>query len=202
MPEAGYRKQLARGRIDIDDINAVLASEPDAAVFPGLTRRSLRRAMITPGVREFDGATILWRTEQGDLAGDFRQPALRTLFDACFKRTIVHEAEPLPPRPIDEIIHPWLIRLCSVFLDQGTAYWPMPYRQKGFYESARTLLAKHGGVFPRYLRGLDKEFRRQERVLFRQRMPYSTIWMRRMFRNPNGRPLFNPNCSPCPDGRA
>lgn len=166
MPEAAYRRDLSRGRIRIDDINAVLESEPDGAVFPGLTRRSLRRAMITPGVREFDGATILWRIEQGDLAGDFRHPALRTLFDACFRRTVVNEAEPPPPRPIDEIIHPWLIRLCSVFLDQGTAYWPMPHREKGFYQSVRMLLARRGGMFPRYLRGLDKEFRRQEEGSF------------------------------------
>src|SRR3954452_22850882 len=57
MSEAAYRAELARGRIQTDDINFVLASEPDAIVFPGLTRRSLRRAMITPGVREFDAAT-------------------------------------------------------------------------------------------------------------------------------------------------
>ncbi|HKD07982.1 MAG TPA: DUF2309 domain-containing protein [Bryobacteraceae bacterium] len=162
MSEAAYRKDLAQGRIHSDDINAVLESEPDAVIFPGLTRRSLRRAMITPGVREFDGATILWRTEQGDLAADFRHPALRTLFDTCFGRTILREEEPPTPRPMDEIIHPWLIRLCAVFLDQGAAYWPMPRREKGFYECVRTLLGKRGGLFPRYLRGLDKEFRRQE----------------------------------------
>jgi uncharacterized protein YbcC (UPF0753/DUF2309 family) len=162
MSEAAYRRDLARGRIHPEDVVAVLESEPDAVIFPGLTRRSLRRAMITPGVREFDGATILWRTEQGDLARDFRQAALRTLFDACFNRTVFHEAEPRPPRPIDEVIHPWLIRLCSVFLDQGTAYWPMPNREKGFYESVRTLCAMRAGIFPRYLCGLDKEFRRQE----------------------------------------
>src|SRR6185312_1975450 len=138
MEEAAYRGALARGRIHMDDIDAVLESETDAVAFSGLTRRSLRRAMIAPGVREFDGATILWRTEQGDLARDFRQPALRALFDACFQRTVVQEAESEPARPIDEIIHPWLIRLCSVFLDQGTAYWPMPHRQRGFYESVRT----------------------------------------------------------------
>jgi len=162
MSEAAYRTELARNRIHIDDINVVLGSEPDGVVFQGLRRRSLRRAMITPGVREFDAATILWRTEQGDLARDFRHPALRTLFEACFDRTVVHEEEPAPPRPIDEIIHPWLIRLCSVFLDQGTAYWPMPYRERGFYESVRELLGRHGGIFPRYLSGLDKEFRRQK----------------------------------------
>jgi len=162
MAEADYRTELARGRIEIDDINFVLSSEPEAVVFPGLMRRALRRAMITPGVREFDAATILWRTEQGDLARDFRHAALRTLFDACFDRTVVHEEEPVPPRPIDEIIHPWLIRLCSVFLDQGTAYWPMPNREKGFYECVRELLGRGAGIFPKYLSGLDQEFRRQK----------------------------------------
>ena len=71
-----------------------------------------------------------------------------------------------PPRPIDEIIHPWLIRLCAVFLDQGTAYWPMPHRERGFYESVRSLLGRRGGIFPRYLIGLNEEFRRQEYFSF------------------------------------
>jgi len=56
--------------------------------------------------------------------------------------------------------------LCSVFLDQGMAYWPMPHREKGFYESVRTLLARRGGIFPQYLRGLDEEFERQEYFSF------------------------------------
>jgi uncharacterized protein YbcC (UPF0753/DUF2309 family) len=161
MGEAAYRAELARGRIQLVDIDAVLDSEPDARIFPRLSRGSLRRAMITPGVREFDAATILWRTEQGDLAKDFRRAALRTLFEACFARSIAHEPEPAQPRPVDEIIHPWLIRLCAVFLDQGTAYWPMPHRERGFYESVRMLLAQRGGVFPKYLAGLDDEFQRQ-----------------------------------------
>ncbi len=166
MSEAAYRAELARGRIQLVDIDAALDSEPDAPVFARLSRGSLRRAMITPGVREFDAATILWRTEQGDLAGDFRRPALRTLFDACFARAIAHEEEPALLRHVDEIIHPWLIRLCSVFLDQGTAYWPMPHRDRGFYESVRILLAGRGGVFPKYLAGLDEEFQRQKHLSF------------------------------------
>jgi uncharacterized protein YbcC (UPF0753/DUF2309 family) len=161
MAEA-YRAVIACGRIRIEDIDAVIESEPDAEVLPGLNRHSLRRAMITPGVREFDAATILWRAEQGDLAKDFRQPALKALFEACRARTIAHEDEPAPARPVDEVIHPWLIRLCSMFLDQGMAYWPMPLRERGFYEGVRTLLSQPGGIFPRYLVGLDKEFRRQE----------------------------------------
>ncbi len=162
MAEAAYREELARGRIQLEDIDAVLDSEPDGLVFPRLSRHSLRRAMMTPGVREFDAATILWRSEQGDLADDFRHPALRSLFDACFARTVAHEEEPPAPRPVDDIIHPWLIRLCSVFLDQGMAYWPMPHREQGFYVAVRTLLSRRGGIFPRYLQGLDDEFARQE----------------------------------------
>ncbi|MGD0436696.1 MAG: DUF2309 domain-containing protein [Bryobacteraceae bacterium] len=166
MTEAAYRAELARGRIQPQDIDAVLDGEPDAIVFPRLSRRSLRRAMITPGVREFDAATILWRMEQGDLARDFRQRAFRALFDACFVRAVAHEEEPTPPRPVDEVIHPWLIRLCSVFLDQGMAYWPMPNREKGFYVSVRTVLSAPSGIFPKYLKGLGEEFRRQEYFSF------------------------------------
>jgi len=166
MSEASYRAELARGRIQLVDVDAVLDREPDFPIFAGLSRGSLRRAMITPGVREFDGATIVWRTEQGDLAKDFRRPALRVLFAACFARAVAHEEEPVQPRTVDEVIHPWLIRLCSVFLDQGTAYWPMPNREKGFYESVRMLLSKRGGIFPKYLVGLDEEFQRQEHLAF------------------------------------
>jgi len=164
--EADYRTELARGRIHSEDIDTVLESEPDTMVFPRLSRRSLRRAMMTPGVREFDAATIMWRAEQGDLARDFRQRALRALFDACLARTVVREEEPAAPNPVNEIIHPWLVRLASVFLDQGMAYWPMPLREKGFYVSVRTLLSLRGAIFPRHLTGLDEEFRRQERLAF------------------------------------
>jgi uncharacterized protein YbcC (UPF0753/DUF2309 family) len=166
MAEAAYRAEVERGRIHRRDIEAVLASEPDAEVFPGLSRRSLRRAMMMPGVREFDAATILWRSEQGDLARDFRQPALAALFDVCLSRVVAHEEEPADPRPVDQVIHPWLIRLCSVFLDQGMAYWPMPNREKGFYESVRLLLGTGGGFYPRYLTDLDEEFRRQAAYSF------------------------------------
>ncbi len=166
MSEAAYRAELARGRFQLVDVDAALDREPDFPILARLSRGALRRAMITPGVREFDAATIVWRIEQGDLAKDFRKPALRTLFEACFDRTIAHEEEPDQPRPVDEIIHPWLIRLCSVFLDQGTAYWPMPHREQGFYESTRTLFSSRGGIFPQYLVGLDQEFRRQQDLSF------------------------------------
>jgi uncharacterized protein YbcC (UPF0753/DUF2309 family) len=91
---------------------------------------------------------------------------LRALFEECLDRTVAHDPEPAQPRPVDEIIHPWLIRLCAAFLDQGAAYWPMPHRERGFYESVKTMLAHRGGVFPKYLAGLDREFQRQQRLSF------------------------------------
>ena len=166
MSEAAYRAELARGRIRNEDIDSILDGEIDGVIFPGLSRRALRRAMITPGVREFDAATILWRSEQGDLAADFSQPKLRALFDACLARTGTQQEGSEPANPVNEIIHPWLIRLCSVFLDQGMAYWRMPFRERGFYWSVRALLSLRGGVFPRYLVGLEEEFRRQSELGF------------------------------------
>ena len=46
------------------------------------------------------------------------------------------------------------------------AYWPMPHREQGFYESVRKLLAARGGIYPLYLTGLDDEFQRQEHFSF------------------------------------
>ncbi len=159
--------------------------------------------MITPGVREFDAATILWRTEQGDLARDFRQAALRALFDACFARTVAHEEEPRRPGPVDEIIHPWLIRLCSVFLDQGMAYWPMPNREKGFYASVRTLLSQPSGVFPRYLAGLDEEFRRQEYFSFSATDAVLDYLDTQYYQGTRlAKRCFRPSCWHCLAGRA
>jgi len=37
MSEAAYRTELARGRIQLVDIDAVLDSEPDALIFPRLS---------------------------------------------------------------------------------------------------------------------------------------------------------------------
>src|SRR3974377_299766 len=44
MSEAAYRAELARGRIQLLDIDAVLDSEPDALVFPRLSRGAARPA--------------------------------------------------------------------------------------------------------------------------------------------------------------
>ena len=162
MTEAQYRDSMAQGRIREEDIDAVLAREVDAEIVPGLQRRQLWRAMLTPGVRSFDAVGTPWRIEEGDLAEDFRSPALRALFNACLARTEEPQLVRTPAgRAVDEVVHPWLIRLCSVFLDQGMSYWPMPGRDEGFYLAVRKLLSQPVAIYPQGLSGLDEVFRRQ-----------------------------------------
>ena len=79
------------------------------------------------------------------------------LWTAC-----VAAADALPPAPVapaspparhrdlllaaagadsDDLVHPVLIRLSAAWLDQGTAYWPMPERESGFWQAVRSLYA-------------------------------------------------------------
>lgn len=162
MTEAKYRDAMRQGRLRAEDLDAILEREADAEIVPGLRRRDLWRPMLDPGVRSFDPAGIAWRMEEGDLAAEFESTASRALFEACLART---EAPNPPPRAdaraVDAVIHPWLIRLSSVFLDQGMAYWPMPGREDGFYVAVRTLFSQPAALSPTGLIGLEAEFRRQ-----------------------------------------
>lgn len=157
----------------------------------GLDRRTARRALLIGGLRHFEAKTVQWHLEEGDLLKRFRSDlapeirkrlmhegggpsaAARTLYSACFQRSegrLVGSPVPVRPREgllgktgvdLDEVIHPLLIRLCSVFLDQGIAYWPMPMRGTGFLSAVRSLLSKPGAVYPEYLERLDEELYRQ-----------------------------------------
>ena len=106
--------------------------------------------------------------------GESEAAAVRKLFEVC--RSFAGAAQPTAPlkpqRPrdgilsaygidLDDVIHPLLIRLCAVYLDQGQAYWPMPRGELGLLAAASRLLAA-GGIFPEYLERLDKELLRQQ----------------------------------------
>jgi uncharacterized protein YbcC (UPF0753/DUF2309 family) len=157
-----YRDAMNRKRIRAEDIYAVLSREPGSEVTPGLHRRELRFSLLLPGIRTFDAASISWRIEDGDLASDFRSPHNKALFDAVLART-EHAAEPPEStlRPIDDLIHPWLIRLSAAFLDQGLSYWPMPGRELGFYAGVRRLMAQPAALLPPALAGVEHLFRQQ-----------------------------------------
>jgi len=187
MREEAYREQLRRGRILEYDIEDVIAEEVDSVLLPqfGITRRSLQRAVLISGIRPYEPATIGYLLHEGGLLGRLRGDletakrarileahggreavAARKLFAACVDR--LHKgAFPRPEQPdcaragVDDIIHPYLIRFAEVFLDQGLAYWPMPHRELGFYESIRKLLIQPCFVEPNGLGGLRRAFLEQ-----------------------------------------
>jgi uncharacterized protein YbcC (UPF0753/DUF2309 family) len=148
MREEAYRRAVGEGRILVEDIDAVLASDEDPEIWPAMRRRELRRRLLVPGLRVFQPETVQWELEQDGL---LENPEAKRLFDLCVKVTPAPEAEAsTPARPrdgllvltgtdLDDIVHPWLIRLGAVFTDQGLAYWPMPNRQDGFLSACLTL---------------------------------------------------------------
>lgn len=198
LTEARYRNEVNRGRILIEDIEAVINAEADEVIWPRtLSRRELRRALIWPGLRPFSTDSIEWLIEEegileklrddlaptiveairGESQEDESQIA-RNLFSACYRRfpKRVVPRPVLPDRPgvgltwltgvdLDQTIHPILIRLSAVYLDQGQSYWPMPRSGEGFYASVRNLFGQDGiyRLLPeeRYLAGLGREFREQ-----------------------------------------
>lgn len=172
MRSEQYLEQFRKGRILVEDLETVLASECDAPAFANVSRRMLRRLMLVPGVRTLHAATVVWELEDGGL---IRGRAERELFAVCLEHT-EPAAAPSPSRrrfalrtalleatgdDLHEIVHPMLIRLCGGYLDQGLAYWPMPGREAGFYEVVRGLWMQPGSVLPAHLRGIVQAFRAQ-----------------------------------------
>ncbi|MBC8168032.1 MAG: DUF2309 domain-containing protein [Bryobacteraceae bacterium] len=213
MSENAYRQQIARKRILPGDVDAILAQEPNAEVFPGLDRMRLRRVLLMRGARQFQSETVQWHLDETDLLRRFRRDldhaakaalvseslqfavrhgadrpngadagesaAAHALFTVCSRRIEANSATRVgdpPPRQsvrprdrilngtgidLDYVIHPLLIRVSAVYLDQGIAYWPMPDRERGFLPAVRSLFALRYALFPEYLDGLPEEFRRQ-----------------------------------------
>ena len=165
MSEEYYRKAVGAGRILIEDIDAVLASGRDFNIWPGMTRRELRRRLLVPGLRVFRPETVQWDLDEGGLLDS---KAAQSLFDACLRETPLEEPVTAALRrpkdgvlaatgtDIDPIIHPWLIRLCAVFTDQGLSYWPMPNREDGLLKASLTLLQQPFCLLPPELETLPR----------------------------------------------
>jgi uncharacterized protein YbcC (UPF0753/DUF2309 family) len=189
MSLPAYERDHRRGRILTEDVQAILAREPNADVIAGVTdRRSIRLAMLIPGLREINGQRTAWLINEGGWLKAFRSDlplAVRSalagdtpkaLWEACLARPDRREASaPKPPaRPhaaltashladLDSIVHPPLIALVSTLLDQGVAHWPSPLRAQGILGAFRSL---HGSFLldPPGLVGLGKRINEQ-RVL-------------------------------------
>ncbi len=124
LTEAAYRKELSVGRIRREDLDVVLAREPDQEILPRtLRRQELRRLLLTPGLRSITPDNIEWlidekelldrlrldltpATRQLVLAGNDESTAVRTLFAACYHCLPTHElgAPTSPARPRDAIL--------------------------------------------------------------------------------------------------
>lgn len=188
LAEDVYQKERATGRIREEDVDAVLAQEPDAELLPGrLTRRQLRRAMLIPGVRRVNGLDLTWQMEEGNwlkafrsdlpaearkgLAGDRPAALWQVCLSRCRKPAPAAARQPVRPAEavqtrcaveLDLVVHAPLIRLVGAYLDQGVAYWPMPLREAGLLSAARRIMAQPVSVHQPHLSGLRAEFLRQE----------------------------------------
>jgi len=181
LTESSFRAELKRGRILPDDVDVVLATTEDGDILPGrLTRRQLRRLLLVSGIREYDSLTLPWLLEEGGWLEQFRSDLSpeakhqlahdhpQDLWLACMERSAAGAVKiPKIKRPrdavrmvtgvdVDEIVHPVLIRLCGAYLDQGIAYWPMPFRELGLLKAARRLLLTQLTIYPAGLQGLEK----------------------------------------------
>lgn len=183
LSEREYRQAHAGGRIRRDDVVAVLAEEPDCEIWPAtearpaLTRRSLREALMLPGLRSIDGDNLQWHLEEGDWLSHWRpdlpaeararlgDTAPETLFQAASRRCgeAPLAAAPVIRRPrdywlqqtgrdLDDVVHPTLIRLIAAFVDQGVAHWPMPHREQGFWRACLHLLGQQPSIWSHTLK--------------------------------------------------
>ena len=162
MTEAAYRAALAKGRIRVEDVEAVLEREK--------TDAALRRVLLIPGVRTFRNETIHWEIEEEGLLERFRPdlpvPAMRAIFKDTPRALFDFWLTGIPLRnwgatrglasrqAIDDVVNPLLIKLSSVFLDQGMSYWRMPNRQDGFWAASLELLRQPRTVMPDKMSGL------------------------------------------------
>jgi len=159
LPEAAYREELARGRIQGADLEAVIDADLGAAAATKLaagrvTLRSLRLALLAHPVHQEDDVAVRWiLTERSPFAGADAEDLWLACMEAVslFRPAVVHARPPARPRDLivaiapeldtDELVHPLLIRLCAAFLDQGVATWPMPGRDRGLLAAAAALFA-------------------------------------------------------------
>lgn len=65
-----------------------------------------------------------------------------------------------------DLVHPTMIRASAAYLDQGMAYWPMPNRERGFYQVIRDLVGHSSDGPAAWLEGISEAFRQQEAEKF------------------------------------
>lgn len=167
-----FRSWYATGRIEADDVNAVITqaldARADAVVIAGLTRRALWRTLMIEPVDLDDAPGLRYAAADGSgpMQGDL------PLWEACLER--LERAPRLAPKDqrvlrrhrdalvatgvadIDVVVNAELVRLSSGFLDQGQAREAMPGRARGFLPAVAALYAS-GARPPRGCEGVVED---------------------------------------------
>lgn len=63
------------------------------------------------------------------------RPSVEGVADVEVVRTHRDRLLEVAQADVTELVHPVLVRLCASFLDDGVAHFPMPGRERGFYEA-------------------------------------------------------------------
>lgn len=108
----------------------------------------------------------------GTRPADQEAPLLQDLWQLFANIAPLTATEPVGSRPrdrllaatgvdTDDLVHPLLIRLCAAFIDQGIAYWPMPWRERGLLGAFRALYGQPQGPPDLWLQDLPAALQRQ-----------------------------------------
>jgi uncharacterized protein YbcC (UPF0753/DUF2309 family) len=171
LSEDAYHQALASEQFVAEDIEAVLALQPNSRVCAGWPERaSLRLAMSTHRPRVFDAQTIRWSLDETDLLRRFRMDTtlprksngarseavdVKELFEAVAERVCESPADsPALPRPrdailaatgvdVDDVVLPFFVRLLRSYTGIGQRR-PMRGRERGFLSAAQIWVAAEG----------------------------------------------------------
>ncbi|WP_148235679.1 DUF2309 domain-containing protein [Thermaerobacter marianensis] len=131
-PLALCRAALAKGEIDPAVLDRRLARWLDDHVSPQLrpeAERVCRALLWQEEVPRPEGGVKAWAAwvEEAARAGRFRHRSQRVLPRSAQLRVTAR-------------LDAQMIRWCKLFLDEGQARWPLPYREEGLYRAVRRLV--------------------------------------------------------------
>lgn len=161
LPNGQYRRLLQSGRIKPEHLDAALSSvaRDEELVLGGrrITHLDVLRAHLLIGITapaEESIPALINRKTMSTIpkieAGDIHELARRLTYEAALpdaggnlgrEITLLSWCDQALNTQLEWLVNRELIKWLEAFLDEGHAAWPMPYRERGFYEAWRSLAA-------------------------------------------------------------